>query len=59
MSALLAQRPVDLGHSDEYQLGLALGDLDQAAAHDGEHVEEDSCDCSLTAVMSSLSLNLD
>ena len=59
MSALLAQRPVDLGHSDEYQLGLALGDLDQAAAHDGEHAEEDSCDCSLTAVMSSLSLNLD
>ena len=54
MSVLLAQRPVDLGHPAQLQLGL--DDLEQGAGHDD--VEEDSCDCSLTDVMSSLSLNL-
>ena len=53
MLTLLAQRSVVLGHPVLNQPGLE--DPGQYAEPDGEVVEDDTCECSLTAAISSLS----
>ena len=55
MPELLAEESMVVGHLALTQLGLE--DLDQHPEQGGE-VEEESCQCSLTATFSSLSLNL-
>ena len=59
MSVLLAMRAVDLGN--EAQLQPALDDLGHSDGHEEEYAEDRSsnCDCSLTALLSSLNLNLE
>ena len=59
MSILLARRSVDQGHPA--QLQLPLDDLDLSPDHDGgndDHTPSD-CDCSLTALLSNLNLDLE
>ena len=56
MSVLLAQRSVVQEHPAQLHLGLE--DLDLDAGQGEELSEEDSCECSLSAAISNLGLNL-